>query len=119
MSDQFHWDLDLAIKDGQLENFKALAEEMAAATEANEPGTVNYQWYISDDNKTGHIFERFTDSAAAMAHLGAFGQNFAERFMATLDLVRFEVYGNPSDEVKDAIAGMGAVTMKPLTGYAR
>lgn len=67
MSDAVHWLLALNIKEGELDNFKALVKEMVDATKANEPGTLNYEWFVSDDEKTCHIYERYADSAATMS----------------------------------------------------
>jgi quinol monooxygenase YgiN len=119
MSNHVYWVLELAIKPGELNNFKALMNEMVKATQANEPNTLNYEWLISKDDKSCHLYERYADSAAVMTHLGTFGQNFAERFMAALQPTRFTVYGNPSDEVIKALGGFGPVFMAPIGGFAR
>jgi quinol monooxygenase YgiN len=42
---------------------------MVEATQKNEAGTLNYEWAISDDRQICHSYERFQDSAAAMAHM--------------------------------------------------
>ena len=119
MSDAVHWLLALNIKEGELDTFKALVKEMVDATKADEPGAQIYEWFVSDDEKTCHIYERYADSAATMTHLAAFGQNFAERFMAVLEPVQLVVYGNPSDEVRGALAAFGAVHMSQFAGFAR
>ena len=41
MSDVVHWVLELNIKDGELENFNTLMNDMVEATKASEPGTMN------------------------------------------------------------------------------
>ena len=119
MSNAVHWVLELAVKDGQLDTFKALAREMAQATQADEPGTTHYEWFVSEDGKSVHICERYADSAATMVHLGNFGAKFAGRFLACVDPVRLTVYGNPSAEVRSALAGFGAAHMAQFAGYAR
>ena len=119
MGNNIHWVLELAIKDGELENFKTLKAEMIEATQANEPGTIIYEWFISDDEKQCHINERYVDSAATMVHLGNFGANFADRFLAALTPVRLTVYGEPTQELRDALVGFGAVHMRGLGGFAR
>ena len=119
MSDAVSWVLELTIKDGQRDAVKALAEEMSGATQADEPGATHYEWHLDEDGKTVHIFERYADSAATMVHLGNFGTKFAERFLACLDPARMIVYGDPSAEVRSALAGFGAVHMARLTGFAR
>ena len=119
MSDNVHWVIELEIKQGELDNFKALMNEMVEATRANEPGTMNYEWFISDDESSCHLYERYADSAATMTHLGWFGQNFAERFMAAVAPTRLVVYGDPNDEVRAALSAFGAVHMAQIGGFAR
>ena len=119
MSDNVYWVLELGIKPGELDNFKELMKEMVQATQATEPNTLNYEWTISEDSKSCHIYERYADSAALMTHLAACGEKFAERFMAALEPTRVVVYGNPTDEVKEALSGFGAVFMAPIGGFVR
>jgi quinol monooxygenase YgiN len=52
MSENVYWLLEVAIKPGEFDNFKALMEEMVEATQANEPNTLNYEWTISEDSQT-------------------------------------------------------------------
>jgi quinol monooxygenase YgiN len=118
MSNAVSWVLELAVKDGQLDTFKALAQEMSEATQ-DEPGATHYEWYIDADGNNIHIFERYADSAATLIHLGNFGAKFAERFMACVDPTRFMVYGDPSAEVRGAVAGLGAAHMTQFVGFAR
>lgn len=119
MSNDVYWVFELNIKPGQLDNMKALMDEMVEATQTNEPKAINYEWFISEDETTCHIYERYTDSAAVMTHLGNFGQNFAKRFFAVAEPKRQVVYGNPNDEVRKALGRGGAVFMGPLGGFTR
>ncbi len=119
MSDAVSWVLELNVKDGQLDAFKALAREMSEATEADEPGTSHYEWFTDAGGKSVHIYERYSDSAATMVHLGTFGAKFAERFLACADPARLTVYGDPSAEVRGALAGLGAAHMTQFDGFAR
>ena len=119
MSDAVSWVLELNVKDGQLDAFKALAQEMSEATQADEPGATHYEWYIDADGTTIHIFERYVDDAATMVHLGNFGAKFAERFLGCVDPQRLMVYGDPSAEAREALAGFGAAHMTQFAGFAR
>lgn len=119
MSDNVHWVLELNVKEGEVDNFKTLMNEMVSTTQADEPGTLNYEWFLGEDGKTCHIHERYADSAATMTHLGSFGEKFAERFLAAAEPTRFVVYGNPNDDVRNALAGFGAVHMAQIAGFAR
>ncbi len=119
MSDTVSWVLELNVKDGQLDAFKALAQEMSEATQADEPGATHNEWFANDDGKTVHIYERYADSAATMVHLGTFGAKYTERLLACAEPARLMVYGDPSEEVRGALAGFGAVHMTQFAGFAR
>ena len=119
MDDKVSWILELAIKDGELDNFQSLMHEMVDATKANEPNTLNYEWTISENRKNCHIYERYADSDATMIHLGTFGIKYGERFMDAVEVTRLVVYGNPNGEVRDALSGMDALYMSPFGGFAR
>jgi len=119
MSSNISWLLALNVKEGQNESLKKLMGEMVDFVNQNEPDTSNYEWYLSDDEKTLHIYERYNDSAAVMTHLKGFGKNFAERFMGCLDPTGFTVYGNPGADVKEALAAFAPVYMSQANGFAR
>ena len=119
MANNVYWILELAIKDGELENFRSLMEEMTAATERDEPGALNYESWISDDNSACHIYERYADSDATMAPVGNFGSKFDERFMNCVDITNVMVYGNPNEQVKEALAGFSPTYMGSFGGFAR
>jgi len=46
------------INAGQLENLKALAAEMIATIQLEEPGTLRYELFIADDGQTVDFCER-------------------------------------------------------------
>jgi quinol monooxygenase YgiN len=118
MSDQVSWVLELAVKAGELDNFKAVVGEMIESTQA-EQGTLMYEWSIDGEGSVVHGYERFVDSHAAVAHLAAFGEKFAQRFFAAVDPTRLTVYGTPDDEAKEALSALGPDYMGPLGGFAR
>ena len=103
---QVSWVVQCAVKDGQLDAFKELMEEMVAAT-SSEPQTLSYEWYISTDGATVHIYERYADSDAMIAHVSGFLEKWAGRFMESVDPTRFVVYGDPSPAARELLAGFG------------
>ena len=118
MSNTVSWIVELAVKPGQLDAFRALMEEMVAHAQT-KPGTIIYEWFVSDDGGTVHIYERYADSAAALDSSNAFGEHFAEKFIAAVDVTDFYVYGNPNDAVREAQGGVGAQFLEPFGGFAR
>ncbi len=119
MASGVSWLLELNIQEGKGAGLPALIGEMVGATQENEPGTLDYQWSTSADGTVCHIFERYADSDAVMAHLGNFGEHFAPRFMDILAPTRFVVYGSPTQEVKDALAGFSPTYMDSAGGFSR
>lgn len=119
MTEHVYWILEVAVAVEKAEAFKALVQEMASATQANEPGALGYHWSWSADGSTCHIFEHYKDSAATLVHLGNFGKKFAGRFMPMVKPVRFSVYGAPSADVQKGLAGLGPVYFKSFDGYIR
>jgi hypothetical protein len=91
----------------------------AGGYEDQEPGVLGYERYVSGDGTVVHALERFADSAAAAAHLRAFGERFAGRFLGMVERRRFTVYGSPSAEVRAVLDGFGATYLGPLGGFQR
>lgn len=119
MSDNVYWIVDAAIKPGQLDAFKAMADEMTKTVQADEPGALAYEWTISADEGTCHIYERYTDSEVALAHLKWFGKNYGERFMSLADQRRLTVYGSPDQATRKVLDRLGATYMTPVVGFSR
>jgi quinol monooxygenase YgiN len=51
--------------------FEALAREVTANTLSQDKGCLRYEWYRADAPQTYILIERWTDQAAAQAHLKA------------------------------------------------
>jgi quinol monooxygenase YgiN len=115
---QVSWLVQCSVKEGQLDALRELMEEMVAGT-SEEPGTLNYEWFISDDGSTVHLYEKYADSAAAVAHMQAFGTKWAGRFMGSVDVQRVTAYGNPDEAAQKALAQMGAKQLATWGGFAR
>jgi quinol monooxygenase YgiN len=116
---QVSWVVQCAVKDGQLDGFKELMGEMVESTREEEPGTINYEWFISDDNGTVHIYEKYANSEAVVAHMKTFGEKWAGRFLGCVDIQRVTAYGNPDKAAQKGIAQMGAKQLATWGGFAR
>jgi len=119
MSDYVYWILDTEIRDGKLDALKTLMKEMVDDTRTNEPGTLNFEWTISGDNKRVALLERYRDSASAVIHVKGFMKNYAQRFMECLEVKKFVTHGNTSDELNKMLSGMGSKFMSPFGGFSR
>lgn len=116
MTDDVYWVLRLQIKDGQAAAFEALMPEMVEAT-LKESGAKSYEWHREGDEV--HIFERYASNADAMIHMGNFGANFADRFLGALTPTGFDVYGPAQDDLRAALAPVGAKFYGQVGGFDR
>jgi len=119
VSDNVYWMLVVKVKPGKTSDVKGLMTDMVDGARANEPGTLTYEWSASEDGTSYQMLVRFSDSAAALAHLKNFGENFAGRFLDVFDVVRFVVFGAPDAAVREAIAGFNPMYLRMARGFSR
>jgi len=119
MTNHVYWMLELAVNDGHLDQFKTLMEEMFEATKKNEPGVLNYEWWLNDDKTVCHIYERYEDSDAVMVHMGNFREKFVDRFMSHVVPTGLTIYGNADDRVREGLASLKPVYMHAFGGFSR
>jgi quinol monooxygenase YgiN len=119
MSDNVFWILEADINAGHLDNLKALIGEMVVGTKHDEPGALDYQWFISDDGTMLHIYERYADSEAVMVHRRNFAQKYAERFQTYLTVTKITMYGDPSADVRAGFAASNPLYIRLAEGFAR
>ena len=113
------WMLDLSVREGREADLDALMAEMVGNTERNEPGTLDYEWFSSDDGRRIHLFERYVHSQAAMAHVATFNERYMKRFFAILEPKRIVIYGAPDEMVRDALSALGPTVMARAAGFSR
>jgi autoinducer 2-degrading protein len=101
------------IHDGHLDNLKSLLGEMFDAVERSEPGTLNYEWFITDDGTSVHVCERYADSEAFLQHLGNLRQNYAEQLFACLAPTKIMIYRNPNDAVREIFVNFPTTYISP------
>ena len=119
MTDYVAWMFELEVRKGREADLRTLMHEMADATQANEPGTLMYEWSFADDGRTLHLYERYAGSAAALTHIHTFGTRFMTRFFDLLAPMRFTLYGTPSDEVQEALAASQPTILTQKAGFSR
>lgn len=118
MVDDLYWVFTLNVKPGKFPEFRTLVADIVAASH-QEPGTLAYQYSVSADEATVHIFERYRDSDAFVAHVEqTFGPQ-AERFMQLVSVASLVVYGNPNAAARAALDSFNATYMTLFDGFAR
>ena len=117
ISNGISWQVELAVKPGELENFRALTHEMVEFAKS-EPGVLIYERFVSKDSKVVYVYERFADSAAAVVHLLAFHRMFGDRFATMVERKKFIAFGHPSDELKGLLDHFSVIYLDPVDGFS-
>ena len=99
------------IHDGQLDAFKAGADQCVATT-STEPGAMLYDWFIDEENMACTVVETYEDSEATLAHAANINEDLGN--MMQFGDFSGEVFGNASQELIDALAPMN---IKPVPFY--
>ncbi len=88
------------IKDGRLEEFKRVAAACLESVQTKDTGTLQYEWFLNEDETKCVILERYDSSAALLEHIA----NLGETFGALLDTceMRVDMLGTPSAELLQA-----------------
>lgn len=108
MSNKVHLNVSLAIHEGKLGQFQAIAREMVEATR-KEPGTLRYEWFLSNDGKRCQLIETYSDDDALLAHFaGPAMQEGVPKMLNTAEVTSFEVYGNPGPKARETLSDFGA-----------
>jgi len=118
-SEHVSWVLEVTVREGRDANLRNLMAEMCTATQRDEPETLDYEWFLSDDGRRLHLYERYANSAAAELHATAFNAHYAGRFFDILQFERIVLYGAPSQAIRDAFAPFGCKVLAQANGFSR
>ena len=65
---QIDFRAEFTIEEAKIEEYKKLVQDMSRMVEANEPDTINYQFYLNRDETKCIVNETYSNSEAALAH---------------------------------------------------
>ena len=117
---QIHFRAEFTIEEGKIEEYKKLVQDMSRVVEANEPDTINYQFYINREETRCIVHETYANSEAILAHnVGVASQTILPKIFSVSRISRFDVYGNPSEELQKVLTSLGPQTYNLFTGFSR
>jgi quinol monooxygenase YgiN len=120
MSENIHIRAYFNIEKNNVEQFKKLIKEMSEVVETNEPETLEYRFYLNEDETKCVAHETYADSKAALTHNdSAASKTILPSIFNICQLNRLDVYGNPSDELKMVLAGLNSQIFNLFTGFSR
>jgi len=102
----------LKIHDGKLEEFKNAAEKCVRTVREKDKGTLQYDWFFSEDQTSCEVREKYQDSEAVLEHMQNLGDTLGE-LLSLCDL-SLSIYGSPSDDLLDALKGMDIRYYRPF-----
>jgi quinol monooxygenase YgiN len=100
----------MKIREGMLEGIKQHANECILRVTEKDPGTIQYDWFISSDNTECEIRETYENSETFLAHLSNLSdllQILYEKFASDHS---FAIYGVPSQDLLEKINARGVDT---------
>jgi quinol monooxygenase YgiN len=118
MAKDLYWVCVFNIRPEDYEAFKAVVRPIVEAT-LKEPGSMAYEYSISEDRTAVHILEHYRDSQAVVHHVTKTFGPFAEAFTALATLSSFTVYGTPEADAKAVLDGFGAVYCTRFDGFTK
>jgi quinol monooxygenase YgiN len=118
---QIQFRAEFTIQEGKIEEFKKLVQEISRVVEANEPDTIGYQFYLNREDETKCIvYETYANSEAVFAHNnGVASQTILPKVLNVSRISRFEVYGNPSNELQKVLTSFSPQTYNLYAGFSR
>ena len=57
MPDTISWSLQMSVREGRLNDTKQLVSEMVEATRRDEAGALTYEYFLSEDGASCHIYK--------------------------------------------------------------
>lgn len=111
--------VDLAIADGQIHAFQAIADKMVEGTQ-QEAGALAYEFYLDADQTNCRLIEIYSNSDAALAHTKSrVVQELVPKLLEVSSLTGFSVYGNLSPETAELLEQIGARLCESWCGFNR
>ena len=118
--DQIEFRAEFTIQEGKMEEYKKLVQEMSRVVEGNEPDTIRYQFYLDSSETKCIVYETYANSEAAFAHNnGVASQTILPKIFNISRISKFEVYGNPSEELQKVLTSFNPVRYSLFTGFSR
>jgi len=120
-NNQIHFRAEFTIGEGKTEEFTKLIQDMSRTVEANEPDTTEYKFYLNRDKTKCLVHEAYANSEAVLAHNnGVASKTILPRIFSISKITRFDVYGNPSEELKKVLTSLGVQNYFNLfAGFSR
>ncbi|NMP81257.1 antibiotic biosynthesis monooxygenase [Pseudoalteromonas arctica] len=117
MKNHVTWTVQGQIKEDKYDEFLLVMAQLVALAKS-EAGTLMYEWTVSEDKRSVHIYERYQDEDAAKVHLAGWDKS-GPLFLSVVDMDKITVFSQLSKEFAQGFAGPSTVFMKPVGGFVK
>ena len=118
-SDQIIFYLDLNVINNSV-NIKEFLDGVVKSVNETEPGTMLYEYYLSEDKKKVSLIEIYKTDADAVIHMKNFlAAPHSGPFLETFEIESFKVMGNSSNELKEILNDFTRDHRKLIRGFKR
>ena len=118
-SDQIIFYLDLKVKNNSV-NIEEFLDGVVKSVNETEPGTMLYEYYLSEDKKKVSLIEIYKTDADAVIHMKNFlAAPHSGPFLETFEIESFTVMGNSSNELKEILNDFTRDHRKLIRGFKR
>jgi quinol monooxygenase YgiN len=101
--------LEFKVRTGSETEFLRLARALASAA-ATEPGTLRYEWFVTQTPGHYSILEEYVDADAAQAH-NAHVEPLLREIFTVVELVSASFYGELNQYLRDWITGREGIAV--------
>jgi hypothetical protein len=118
-SDSIIFYLDLNVINNSV-NVEEFLNGVVESVNENEPGTILYEYYLSEDKKKVSLIEIYKTDADAVIHMKNFlAAPHSGPFLETFEIESFKVMGNSSNELKEILNDFTKDHRKLIRGFKR
>tara|TARA_B100000700_G_scaffold288461_1_gene344952 strand:- start:29 stop:451 length:423 start_codon:yes stop_codon:yes gene_type:complete len=118
-SNQIIFYLDLNVINNSV-NIKEFLDGVVKSVNETEPGTMLYEYYLSEDKKKVSLIEIYKTDADAVIHMKNFlAAPHSGPFLETFEIESFKVMGNSSNELKEILNDFTRDHRKLIRGFKR
>ena len=98
--------------EGRVEEWKRLTARCMEIVQTQDTGTLQYDIYLSDDESSAVVVERYRDSAALREHLEHIGDELMAAIMTTAT-IEGETLGDVDDRMRAQMEGTPVRLLAP------
>ena len=118
MNSNISWIVEAKIKKGKLDELKEWISKASYQVKKHEIGTLAYEFWLSQDKKYIHYYNRYLNSDALILHMNNISQMLPD-LLKLATPKRITVYGPANDCVKKILKHLNPSYFNNYGGFTR